>query len=159
MLSSQEVAQKVLETANTFTVGTPALMEMHDANNRDVIGLDDEDFAVFAHMSTDYKGTPPEDPRVLNSLIMDLVKAKKQVLEAVLLAPLYSFLRTEYGDGDLSDFDKGDVKDFIWESQIDYFVMVDEENGRVHFDIELVLDMETSEEPEEDSEDWSTSQR
>jgi hypothetical protein len=150
VLNSQEIAQAVAASTSTFSIGVPILLEMHDAGNRDVLGLSDEDFAVFAHMSAPYQGTPPEDPRVLNALVMDMVTEKMQTLEASLGQPLLNFLRKEYGDGDLSDFEEDGLKDFIWESQIDYVAMVDEDQKQVHFDIELTLVMESmSEEPEE----------
>ena len=144
MLTAADALKAKEEHASKFRIGNPVLEEMHDAGTRDVLGISDEDFIVYAHMVAPYEGEPPEDYRVLNFFVMDLVTQLAKSLEPVLAPLLLDYLRKEYGDGDLSELEQG-IDDFIWESQTDYMPMVDPDSKTLHFDIELVLSMDSEE--------------
>lgn len=139
MLNTEQIAKSVKES--NFTIGDPALEEIHDAGNREVIGLSDEDFTLYAHMSSTYEGEPPESIRVLNSLVLDTVTANIDEFNKQLEGPVKEYLEKNYGDVDLTDLQDG-LENFIWESQIDYLPMLDPENKKIYFDVELILVME-----------------
>jgi len=141
MLNTQQIAESVKALEGSFKIGDPSLEEIHDAGNREVLGLSDEDFTLYAHMSASYEGEPPEDIRVLNGLVLNIVSDNLDEFNTQLALPVTEYLKANYGDGDLSDITDG-LEDFIWESQVDYLPMLDPENKRVYFDIEMLLVME-----------------
>ena len=53
---------------------------------------------------------------------------------------LIPFLKERFKDLDVSDL-KEDFDDYIWEDQVDYIPGISEEDGRLHFSVELVLDV------------------
>lgn len=144
MVNTEEMARDLKELKNNFFVGDPVLEEIHDADNRELLGLSDYDFTLFAHMSARYEGEPPESYRVLNAFILDMVTDHREDFNTDLAKPVIDYLNDHYSDGDLSELQDG-IDDFIWESQIDYIPMLDPENKRIYFDIELILVMESTE--------------
>lgn len=134
------VAFKVLAKRN-FKVLNPVFLEIHDAGVIEQHGLTPEDFEIFAHMSFDYEGTPPESYRVLNSMIMDYVDDHREELEKMLADKIVEHFEQEDSPIDPQVF-KEDPKDFIWEEQVDYMPMVDEEERKIYAEIEIVVDLE-----------------
>lgn len=147
MLSTNEIARKLEELKESFTLEQAVLDEIHDSGNREIMGISEEDFIIFAHMYLPYKGNIPEDYRVLNAFISDFVAKNRAALEEVLSEPVIEYLQRDYGDGDLSDI-TGGISDYFWEQQIDYLPMVDPDNQVIYFDIELNFVMESDEDDE-----------
>lgn len=141
MLNTKDIAAAIDEAKEEINLGDPVLEEIHDAGNRDLLGISEEDFALYAHMSTVYEGELPASYRVLNAIILDMVTDNLEAFNTTLSKPTHDYIKANYGDGDLSDLEEG-LEDFIWESQIDFMSSIDAENKRIYFDIELVLSME-----------------
>ena len=99
---------------------------------------------IWAHLSIGFEGEPPNSYRVLNSIIVDWVDEHEADLKKIINPKLISFLKDKFKDLDVSDL-KEDFDDYIWEDQVDYVPGIDEDDGRLHFSIELVLDIEDDE--------------
>jgi len=101
---------------------------------------------IWAHMSLAYEGEPPESYRVLNSMILDWVEENENKIKEEINPKLKPFLEENLPNLDISDLEE-DFDDYIWEEQVDYMPGIDDEDGRLHFFIELVLEID--DEPEE----------
>lgn len=112
---------------------------------------------IWAHLSIGFTGEPPSSYRVFNSILVDWIDDNEASLKKSINPKLISFLKDKFKDLDISDL-KEDFDDFIWEDQVDYLPGIDEEDGRLHFSIELVLDV-YDEDAEEDSPDESEEDR
>lgn len=106
---------------------------------------DDEQIDIWANLVLRYEGEPPDSYRVLNSMIMDWVDANDKQIKKILNPELSDFLKDKYPEIDLSDLNE-DFDDYIWEDQVDYYPEIDEDDKKINFVIELVLDIEVSEE-------------
>jgi hypothetical protein len=104
---------------------------------------------IWAHISIGFDGEPPDSYRVFNSILMDWVEENEEKLKKIINPKLIPFLKEKFKDLDVSDL-KEDFDDYIWEDQVDYVPGISEEDGRLHFSIELVLDV-VDDEVEEDS--------
>ena len=145
-LMTKQIAEEVSKVSKDFSISNVRLVGMHDADNKLMLALDEDDFTVYAHMIADFAGDPPENYRVLNSIVMDKVTGMLGVLTKELSSPLQKFIMDEYADvADITDVMEEGLDDFIWESQVDYMAMLDVESSHVYFDIELVLEMEKTE--------------
>ena len=103
---------------------------------------------IWAHMSMAYSGEPPESYRVLNSMVLDIVDEYEQEIKKEVNVALKDFLQERFPGIDLSDLDE-DFDDYIWEDQVDYFPGIDPEDNRLHFMIELVLQVDDDESEEQ----------
>lgn len=99
---------------------------------------------IWAHFSIKYKGTPPDSYRVLNSILMDWVEENEDELKKEINPKLISFLKEDIPDIDVSDL-KEDFDDYIWEEQVDYMPGIDEDEKKIHFFVELVLEIDEEE--------------
>jgi hypothetical protein len=99
---------------------------------------------IWAHLSIGFEGEPPDSYRVFNSILLDWVDEHEAELKKIVNPKLISFLKEKFKDLDVSDL-KEDFDDYIWEDQVDYMPGIDDEDGRLHFSIELVLDIEDEE--------------
>jgi hypothetical protein len=99
---------------------------------------------IWAHLSLSFEGEAPDSYRVLNSIIIDWVDEHEAELKKIINPKLIPFLKDKFVDLDVSDL-KEDFDDYLWEDQIDYMPGIDEEDGRLHFSIELVLDIDDDE--------------
>lgn len=140
MSTSEVLALKVLAKKN-FKLSNPKFQEIHDAGIIEQHGITPEDFEIFIQMSLDYEGMPPSSYRALNSIVMDYVDENKDSLEESISSKVVEHFSQEDSPIDPKDFGK-DYKDFIWEEQVDYMPMVDEENKKVFFEIEVVINIE-----------------
>jgi len=102
---------------------------------------------IWADLSIEYEGTPPESYRVLNSMIMDWVDDNEKSLKSIINPKLVPFLNEKYNSIDTSDLIE-DFDDYIWEDQVDYFPELNEENKKIDFSLEMVLEVK-----EDDSND------
>jgi len=102
---------------------------------------------VWAELILPYEGTPPESYRILNSMLMDWVDENEQELKKIINPELVAFLDGQYKDVDTSDLDQ-DFDDYIWEDQVDYMPIVDEDKKEITFTLELVLEIEEDEDSE-----------
>lgn len=100
---------------------------------------------IWAHMSVAFKGEPPESYRVLNSIVLDYVDDKESEIKKEINPKLKKFLSDQFLEIDVEDLDEIE-DDYIWEDQVDYFPGVDPEDNRLHFFIELVLELDDDEE-------------
>lgn len=141
MLNTEQIAESLKTLKENLTIGDPTLEEIHDAGNREILGISEEDFVLYAHMSVTYEGDPGEDYRTLNAFVLDIVTDNLESFNTALSGPVHEYLKENYGDGDLSDLEDG-LDDFIWESQIDFMPLLDPSNKKLYFDIELVLVLE-----------------
>lgn len=142
MLTTKEIAEEVENNTYGFSIRKTEIGEIHDAGNRELLGLSEEDFTLFVEFEASYEGEPPEEIRVLNAFVSDFVTVNKEKLEKEIEEPLSLFLKKEYGDGDLSDFGQ-EGGDFIWESQIDFVPLINPDENKIHFNVELLLVLET----------------
>ena len=140
MSNSETIALKVLAKKN-FKLSNPEFQEIHDAGIIEQHGLTPEDFEIFIHMSMDYEGTPPSSYRALNSIVMDYVDENKDDLEKMLSQKVVEHFSQEESPIDPAEFQK-EYKDFIWEEQVDYMPMVDQEKKKIFFEIEVVVGIE-----------------
>jgi hypothetical protein len=120
-----------------FTIG-----EVHDSGNRDVIGIEDEDFVLFVQVAIPFQGELLEDHRVLNVLASDYVADKFKELNAAVNKPILAFLTREYQDvADYTEVLNG-VEDLLWEEQVDYIPLVDKSGSTLFITLEIMLAME-----------------
>jgi hypothetical protein len=96
---------------------------------------------IWADLSLGFTGEPPNSYRVFNSMIVDWVDEHEDELKKIINPKLIPFLKEKFPDLDVSDL-KEDFDDYIFEDQVDYVAGIDEEDGRLHFCIEMVLDIE-----------------
>jgi len=96
---------------------------------------------ISAHLSIGYTGELPDSYRVLNSIVLDWIEEHQEDLKNLVNPNLIPFLKDKFKDLDVSDL-KEDFDEYIFEDQVDYNVCIDEEEGRLHFCVELVLDIE-----------------
>ena len=144
MLTISEMASLLEKATKQVSLTGVTVEEIHDSGNRESLGIVEEDFVLFAEVSAPFTGELPSEYRVLNALVSDYVTKNYKDIETLLFRPVLSFLNREYPDSDYTDL-LGGMVDFVWEDQLDYTPMVDEENGRLRFSIELVLEMESRE--------------
>lgn len=109
----------------------------------------DSDFSagldIWAELSIKYDGTPPESYRIINKMIQDWVDDNEKDLKNMINPKLAPFLKERYDSIDLSDLSE-DFDDYIWEDQVDYMPDIDEDNNKINFVVELVLEIEDDEE-------------
>lgn len=144
ILTISEMASLLEKATRQVSLTGVTVEEIHDSGNRESLGIVEEDFVLFAEVSTPFTGELPSEYRVLNALVSDYVAKNYKDIETLLFRPVLSFLNREYPDSDYTDL-LGGMVDFVWEDQLDYTPMIDEENGRIRFSIELVLEMESRE--------------
>jgi len=127
--------------------------ERMDIDEENAVNNNEEEFSadidVWAKMSIDYEGVPPDSYRVLNRMIQDWVDDHDDELKKMINPALSEFLEKNYHNIDLSDLDT-DFDDYIWEDQVDYMPDIDEDTKTIKFSIELVLEIEETDDDEED---------
>ena len=141
ILSSEEIAKGVIETKQSIMLGPPIITEIHDSGNKEVLGISEDDFVLFAQIAIPYQGQIPEDYRVLNGISLDYVKDHFDELETEIYKPLMKFLTDEYSEADFTELLNG-ITNYIWEDQVDYVPLVDVDSNRIYITIELMLMME-----------------
>jgi hypothetical protein len=102
---------------------------------------------ICAHISIGFTGEPPSSYRIFNSILVDWIDENEAKLKSIINPKLIPFLKEKFKNLDVSDL-KEDFDDYIWEDQVDYLPGIDEEDGRLHFIIELVLDIADDEKDE-----------
>lgn len=138
------------KAADNFKIGKASFVrfEKIDIDEQKIQIDSDEDFSadieVWALVSLDYTGTPPNGYRVLNRIIQDWVDDHESELKKIINPKLSSFLKENYQDIDISDLNE-DFDDYIWEDQVDYLPDVKEKENKIEVTIELVLDIEDDE--------------
>lgn len=106
------------------------------------------DIEAWTNISIEYEGTLPDSYRVLNRMLQDWVDDHEKDLKKMINPKLTDFLKEKYKNLDVSDLNQ-DFDDYIWEDQVDYMPDIDEDNKKIKFIVELVLEVEE----DEDSED------
>lgn len=114
--------------------------ELLDKDNNFSAGMD-----IWAQLSIKYEGTPPEGYRIINKMIQDWVDDNEKKLKSIINPKLIPFLKERYDSIDISDLSE-DFDDYIWEDQVDYLPEVDEDNKKINFVVELILEIEDDEE-------------
>jgi hypothetical protein len=104
---------------------------------------------VSVNLRLTYEGIPPDSYRVLNNMLQDWVDDHDEDLKKIINPKLIPFLKEHYKDVDVSDL-KEDFDDYIWEDQVDYMPEIDEDKKEIRFVVELVLEVEESEDGDED---------
>jgi hypothetical protein len=138
MTVSEVNALKIVASRN-FSISNPQFIEIHDAGLSAQKEMAPEHYDVFAHLKLDYTGTVPLSYRVINSIVLDYVEENRVELEKLIAPELFKHFSQE--DSDISvEGSPEDLKDFIWEEQVDYMPMVNEEG--IFIEIELVTDLE-----------------
>jgi len=107
---------------------------------------------IWAHVSIGFEGQAPESYRVFNSMLMDWIDSNEDKLKKIINPKLIPYLKGKFKDLDVSDL-KEDFDDYIWEDQVDYLPGISEEDNRLHFCIELVLDVYDEDENDEENEE------
>lgn len=107
----------------------------------------DTQIEAWAKLRIAYEGEPPENYRVLNSIIMDWVDDHDENLKKTINPELKAFLHDQYKNIDISHLDEN-FDDYIWEDQVDYMAEIDENNKEIKFVVELVLEVEETEDSE-----------
>jgi hypothetical protein len=82
-------------------------------------------------------------------MLQDWVDDHDEDLKKIINPKLIPFLKEHYKDVDVSDL-KEDFDDYIWEDQVDYMPEIDEDKKEIRFVVELVLEVEESEDGDED---------
>lgn len=141
--------------ANNFKLGAVEFNEFEDISNIQAQKVEEEDgdqdletinqFDIWADLSIKYEGEAPESYRVLNSMIMDWVGENEQDLKKIINPRLNKFLKERYKDIDSSELDEN-FDDFIWEDQVDYLPEINEDDKKIDFKLEIVLEIEEVEE-------------
>jgi hypothetical protein len=103
---------------------------------------------IWANMSLTYEGELPDSYRVLNRMIGDWVDDHDDELKKEINPKLLPFLKDHFKDVDLSDLSE-EFDDYIWEDQVDYMPDIREDKKEIDFTIELVLDVEESDEDDD----------
>ena len=104
---------------------------------------------IWASISIGFEGEPPGSYRVFNSIILDWVDENEEKLKKIINSKLIFFLKEKFKDLDVSDL-KEDFDDYIWEDQVDYLPGISDDDSRLHFSIELVLDVVDDEDENKD---------
>lgn len=106
------------------------------------------DIEVWANISIEYDGVPPDSYRVLNRMLQDWVDDHDGDLKKMINPKLVEFLKDKYDNIDVSDLNQ-DFDDYIWEDQVDYMPEIDEDKKTIKFTVELVLEIEEDEDDNE----------
>jgi hypothetical protein len=137
----------VRKAADNFKIGKASFVcfEKIDIDEQKIQIDKDEDFSanieVWALISLEYSGIPPNSYRVINRIIQDWVDEHESELKKIINPKLGSFLKDNYQDIDVSDLN-ADFDDYIWEDQVDYLPEIKEKDHKIEITIELVLDVE-----------------
>ena len=142
-MRSMEVmaAKEVHKGKGNFKLSNPQLVEVHDAGDYEISGIVLEGFDIYVSMTLDYAGTPPDNYRVLNGIVMDWVDDNLKELEQQLQPEVDAYFKRQYPNIDISEFDSS-TEDFVWDQQVDYLTLVHEDERKVHFEVELVFNIE-----------------
>lgn len=120
-----------------------------EINEENTVDNNDEEFSanldVWATMEITYEGDPPDSYRVLNRMLQDWVDDNEKQLKGMINPKLSAFLKEKYDGLDISDLDE-DFDDYIWEDQVDYMPEINEDEKKIQFVVELVLEIEENEE-------------
>lgn len=120
-----------------------------EIEEENTVDNNDEEFSasleVWANMEITYEGDPPDSYRVLNRMLQDWVDDNEEQLKGMINPKLSAFLKEKYDGLDISDLDQ-DFDDYIWEDQVDYMPEIDEDEKKIQFVVELVLEIEEDEE-------------
>lgn len=133
-------------------VGESSLVHNVSLRKNGVLAEFEEEFKqldLWAHMSMAFKGEPPESYRVLNGIVLDTVDDHEDEIKKEINPKLKSFLKECFPGIDVSDLDE-DFDDYIWEDQVDYYPGIDPDDGRLHFMIELVLEIDDKEDEQDE---------
>lgn len=133
-------------------IGETALTHSISIERRGQLSEFEDEFRqldIWAHMSLAYEGEVPQSYRVLNSIVLDIVDERENEIKKEINPKLKDFLKERFPDIDTEDLDE-DFDDYIWEDQVDYYPGIDVEDDRLHFMIELVLEIDDDE--DEDNE-------
>jgi hypothetical protein len=143
-----KVAKSNFKLKDYFFEGFDSL----EIEEKSILSDEEQDFSadldIWAKISLNYEGEPPESYRVLNRIIQDWVDENEKALEKIIKPELKKFLREKYPNIDLSELDE-EFEEFIWEDQVDYYPEVDEDNKKINCLIELVLEIEDIEDVED----------
>jgi hypothetical protein len=126
--------------------------EKVDIDEQNSVENNDEDFSadieVWANLSIEYAGNPPDSYRVLNRMLQDWVDDHDGDIKKLVNPKLIDFLKENYENLDVSDLNQ-DFDDYIWEDQVDYMPDIDEDKKKIQFTVELVLEIEEQEDDED----------
>lgn len=138
------------KASENFKIGEAsfARFEKIDIDEEKIQVDNEEDFSVdlevWAVISLEYTGNPPESYRVINRIVQSWVDDHDAELKKIINPKLKDFLKDNYSDIDLSDLDQ-DFDDYIWEDQVDYLPDIKEKDKKLEITVELVLDVEDAE--------------
>lgn len=122
------------DTVPMHLVGSPMVMDVHDAGARD-IPLEG-DLTFFVEMALPFHGEPVESARILNNLVLSWVDANISSLDEIARPMVLSYLSEYY-----PEIDPGDMQDegspLIWHDQVDYLASIDSRARLVHFSAEV----------------------
>lgn len=151
-VASKKFSVRDMQFEGFEDIGESALLHTVTLRRNGQLSEYEEEFRqldIWAHMSVAYSGSPPESYRVLNSIVLDLVDDFESDIKKEVNPKLKEFLKERFPGIDLEDLDE-DFDDYIWEDQVDYFPGIDPEDDRLHFMIELVLQIDDESEEEGD---------
>ena len=100
-----------------------------------------EDIDIYAGVSVSHSGELPESARVLNAIVMDYVDANRTDLENLVLPSIRTLLSENYPEMDTSPLE-GPSEGLLNADQVDYHAGIDPQTGKLHFDVEILLDFE-----------------
>jgi len=150
MLTYPEIVKLLEDAKKKVKWGNPLVGEIHESGNKEVVGIDEEDFVLYVQLTVPFEGELPEDYRVINAMVSDFVSERKETLEEISHKPVLAYIIREYPGADSTELRDG-LGEFLWEGQVDYIPLIDYENNLVYIVLELILAME-SEGDEEDEE-------
>jgi hypothetical protein len=100
-----------------------------------------DEIDIWAVMQVKFEGEIPESYRALNLMLWDWVEKNYKILTMQLHDELKNFITEHYPQADHSSLDTVDDS-VIWEDQLDYMPIVNEEDKTLTIEIELVLHTE-----------------
>lgn len=139
------------KAAENFKLKEVSFVEFEkvDIDEENSVENNDEEFSadieVWANLSIGYEGNPPDSYRVLNRMLQDWVDDHDEDIKKLVNPKLTEFLKENYDNIDVSDLNQ-DFDDYIWEDQVDYMPDIDEDKKEIRFTVELVLEIEETEE-------------
>lgn len=151
-IAAQNFKLKDLKFENFEDVGQTFLTQSITIKRDSQLSEYEDEFKqldIWVHMSMSYEGEVPESYRVLNAMVLDVVEEKEKEIKKEINPKLKDFLRYKFPGIDIEDLDE-DFDDYIWEDQVDYYPGIDPDDDRLHFMIELVLEIDDDENEEEE---------
>jgi len=106
-----------------------------------------ETLEIWAAVKIPFEGELPESYKVLNLMIGDWVESNLEKLTPIIHEELKGHFKEHYPESDISGLEQAEDT-AIWLDQLDYMPRINEDEGFMLIEVELVLETEAEEEGE-----------